>query len=490
MASGVMDYGDMELDSMLNEIACVEGGALEYTDDWGSSPTSSSPQDFNLDDFNTEMNFGEGIDLEKLCQEVLNSDDVSASPIKLETNFSNSPTSSSFSDSDSIEAPAQPSVVTVPVYASSATVGEQIILPNGVRTRVLKVSRNSPLPLIVGRSGVLKSPTKIRIVRGASLSAAVQSNMRLTAEQLKQFTVVRASRSPSFSESVDEVSICSPASSGNAYDDINEGDFKPLILTDEERKIMIQEKITLPSHYPLTREEERNLRKIRRKIRNKRSAENSRKKKQIYVQDLEKRVKLCMMEKANLQKRVSKLESENASLLSQLKSVHTTMAGLAGKAAPTSTAFLVLMVSMAMLMAPNMNISSKFDADNALETQEVSQDTNVNSAVPASPHKRMLLSDNRNLEETNSLERVWRDLAAFKKSFSFLPEETNEDISATKRSRIDLDPGEGLKRQDFLKMMGELMDTDVANQIKVAEEVKKVASSTTVYLQTNGTRAI
>jgi hypothetical protein len=65
--------------------------------------------------------------------------------------------------------------------------------------------------------------------------------------------------------------------------------FEPLVLTEEERKIMIREKITLPDRYPLSREEERNLRRIRRKIRNKRSAQDSRQRKKQYVDDLEKK---------------------------------------------------------------------------------------------------------------------------------------------------------------------------------------------------------
>merc|ERR1719411_1838994 len=100
------------------------------------------------------------------------------------------------------------------------------------------------------------------------------------------------------------------------------GKYPPLELSEEEKRICEREGIKLPTHYPLSREEERNLKRIRRKIRNKLSAQDSRKRKKDYLESIESRAMRHAEENAELHKKLNLLETQNRTLVGQLRRLH------------------------------------------------------------------------------------------------------------------------------------------------------------------------
>ncbi|XP_023291427.2 cyclic AMP response element-binding protein A [Lucilia cuprina] len=91
-----------------------------------------------------------------------------------------------------------------------------------------------------------------------------------------------------------------------------------LLLTEEEKRTLLAEGYPIPQKLPLTKAEEKSLKKIRRKIKNKISAQESRRKKKEYMDQLERKVDILVNENNDYKKRVKNLEDSNASLLSQL----------------------------------------------------------------------------------------------------------------------------------------------------------------------------
>ena len=133
-----------------------------------------------------------------------------------------------------------------------------------------------------------------------------------------------------------------------------EGKFPKLELTDEELRLLHQEGISLPDRLPLTKQEERALKGIRRKIRNKQSALASRQKKKTYVDNLESRVKMCSDENQRLLGRVAHLEAQNGSLFAQLKRLQAALQS-ANKPVQSSTCVMVLVLSFMLLLFPNLS---------------------------------------------------------------------------------------------------------------------------------------
>uniref|UniRef100_A0A3B3CIS8 cAMP responsive element binding protein 3-like 3a n=1 Tax=Oryzias melastigma TaxID=30732 RepID=A0A3B3CIS8_ORYME len=127
-----------------------------------------------------------------------------------------------------------------------------------------------------------------------------------------------------------------------------------LILNEDEKKLLAKEGVTLSSQLPLTKYEERVLKKIRRKIRNKQSAQESRKKKKEYIDGLESRMAACSAHNQELQRKVSQLEKCNISLMDQLRRLQALVMNSSNKPAQTGTCVLVLLLSFSLILFPSL----------------------------------------------------------------------------------------------------------------------------------------
>ncbi|XP_058274817.1 cyclic AMP-responsive element-binding protein 3-like protein 3-B [Hemibagrus wyckioides] len=125
-----------------------------------------------------------------------------------------------------------------------------------------------------------------------------------------------------------------------------------LVLNEEEKKLLAKEGLSLPNQLPLNKYEEKILKKIRRKIRNKQSAQESRKKKKEYLDSLEGRMTACSAQNMELQKKVIHLEKTNTSLMEQLRRLQTLVMKSMNKPAQTGTCILVLLLSFSLILFP------------------------------------------------------------------------------------------------------------------------------------------
>ncbi|XP_075416236.1 cyclic AMP-responsive element-binding protein 3 isoform X1 [Tenrec ecaudatus] len=136
--------------------------------------------------------------------------------------------------------------------------------------------------------------------------------------------------------------------------ELEEQETERLMLTDEEKRLLEKDGLTLPETLPLTKEEGQILKRVRRKIRNKKSAQESRRKKKVYVGGLESRILKYTAQNLELQNKVQLLEEENLSLLGQLRKLQAMVIQISTQSASGSTCVLVLLFSFCLLLAPAM----------------------------------------------------------------------------------------------------------------------------------------
>lgn len=132
-----------------------------------------------------------------------------------------------------------------------------------------------------------------------------------------------------------------------------QGTSGPLMLTEEEKRTLIAEGYPVPNKLPLTKTEEKALKRVRRKIKNKISAQESRRKKKEYVECLEKKVESYTSENNELWKKVETLESANRSLLQQLQKLQALVAGKVPrscKMASTQTGACLMVVALCFVL--------------------------------------------------------------------------------------------------------------------------------------------
>ncbi|CAN2391702.1 basic region leucin zipper [Pristimantis euphronides] len=127
-----------------------------------------------------------------------------------------------------------------------------------------------------------------------------------------------------------------------------------LQLTEEESRLLRKDGVTIPQHLPLTKTEERALKRVRRKIRNKRSAQESRKKKKEYVDGLEERVTTCTAHNQELQKKVQQLQRQNCSLVQQLRNLQALLSQSGARTSSSSTCIMVLVLSFCLILFPSL----------------------------------------------------------------------------------------------------------------------------------------
>ncbi|NWS62251.1 CREB3 protein, partial [Chunga burmeisteri] len=130
-------------------------------------------------------------------------------------------------------------------------------------------------------------------------------------------------------------------------------DFPELVLTGEEMQLLEREGVLLPTCLPLT-EGNWPLKKVRRKVRNKQSCRDSRRRRRVYVGGVESSVAAYIAENHKLEKKVQLLQKRNTSLLKQLRKLRALVKESTAITTTAETHTMVVVLSFCLVLSPSI----------------------------------------------------------------------------------------------------------------------------------------
>ncbi|XP_041130960.1 cyclic AMP-responsive element-binding protein 3-like protein 1 [Polyodon spathula] len=173
-----------------------------------------------------------------------------------------------------------------------------------------------------------------------------------------------------------------------------QGTSGPLMLTEEEKRTLVAEGYPVPNKLPLTKTEEKALKRVRRKIKNKISAQESRRKKKEYVECLEKKVETYTSENNELWKKVETLENANRTLLQQLQKLQSLVTGKVNrscKMASTQTGTCLMVVVLCFVLVLGSFMPSIPEFSSVSQTVEATPLSSADAYTSSQIRSRSLL---------------------------------------------------------------------------------------------------
>ncbi|XP_066158843.1 CREB-H transcription factor homolog let-607-like [Euwallacea fornicatus] len=257
---------------------------------------------------------------------------------------------------DTITLPKESKNVSVSNTPSPVVLQSPISTPRTTKMLIQNPSNKKCIAKPMATATQLRKPnTKVKpqILKVQQITNGRQVLLPLN---LKSIKIVNGSEASLLTNATKRKFDPHPIREGESQKPITNHQYPALILSNEEKRLLSKEGIQLPSHYPLTKNEERELKRIRRKIRNKISAQDSRKRKKEYVDGLEDRVKRGSEENKNLLQRVRELQRQNRTLIAHVNRLQALICKSSTSKATPSTCLMVVLLSALLVSLPNMRL--------------------------------------------------------------------------------------------------------------------------------------